>query len=341
VKEINIAGGGIAGLSLGIALRRQNVPVVVHEAGSYPRDKVCGGIVHGVAPSVFDELGVSEFFLKKAIRINSVAFYNNGEKLVQIPFPPGAYSISRRELDWFLAKKLEEEGGRLQTHSRVRTIGEGVVLATGRSVTPHVNGWRYFGLKCLVSNVQIDPTVLQLHFFENGYIGLASTGPGEANLCGLFRSRLPVSELKSQWQQYLKGPSGSPLSETLQKATFESQSLHTMAGLSAKPAKVPNCPIRIGDAASMIAPFTGRGMAIAFQTALLAAPPITNYARGEVSWSSAGDAIARSYRQGIRFPAVVASFLQDFLFLRAGNFFRDNLLKIPHVPGVILKWIGN
>ena len=42
MKTIRIAGGGLAGLSLGIALRLRQVPVVVHEALHYPRHRVCG-----------------------------------------------------------------------------------------------------------------------------------------------------------------------------------------------------------------------------------------------------------------------------------------------------------
>ena len=36
MKPITIIGGGLAGLTLGILLRREKCPVTVHEAGSYP-----------------------------------------------------------------------------------------------------------------------------------------------------------------------------------------------------------------------------------------------------------------------------------------------------------------
>ena len=48
MKAINIIGGGLAGLSLGICLRRKDIPVAVHEKGSYPRHKVCGEFISGV-----------------------------------------------------------------------------------------------------------------------------------------------------------------------------------------------------------------------------------------------------------------------------------------------------
>ena len=35
-----VVGGGLAGLTLGVALRQRDVPVTLCEAGSYPRQRV-------------------------------------------------------------------------------------------------------------------------------------------------------------------------------------------------------------------------------------------------------------------------------------------------------------
>ena len=47
--SIEIVGGGLAGLSLGVALRREGVPVTLFEAGDYPRHRVCGEFIAGLA----------------------------------------------------------------------------------------------------------------------------------------------------------------------------------------------------------------------------------------------------------------------------------------------------
>ena len=51
---LTIAGGGLAGLSLGIALRSRGVPVRVIEAASYPRHRVCGEFISAIADVELD-----------------------------------------------------------------------------------------------------------------------------------------------------------------------------------------------------------------------------------------------------------------------------------------------
>ena len=51
LAPIEIIGGGLAGLSLGLALRRGGVPVTLHEAGEYPRHRVCGEFITGLDPA--------------------------------------------------------------------------------------------------------------------------------------------------------------------------------------------------------------------------------------------------------------------------------------------------
>jgi len=59
-REITIAGGGLAGLALGISLRRHDVPVTLLEAGNYPRHRVCGEFLCGVHDETLDALGIGD-----------------------------------------------------------------------------------------------------------------------------------------------------------------------------------------------------------------------------------------------------------------------------------------
>ena len=54
-----VVGGGLAGLSLGTALCRAGVPVVVLEAGDYPRHRVCGEFITGLTSATIANLGLA------------------------------------------------------------------------------------------------------------------------------------------------------------------------------------------------------------------------------------------------------------------------------------------
>src|SRR5258706_428412 len=56
VKRIHIIGGGLAGLSGGVARRQKNVPVPGGEPNPYPRHKVCGEFVSGHGLEVLSAL---------------------------------------------------------------------------------------------------------------------------------------------------------------------------------------------------------------------------------------------------------------------------------------------
>ncbi|MFT6498530.1 MAG: 2-polyprenyl-6-methoxyphenol hydroxylase-like FAD-dependent oxidoreductase, partial [Akkermansiaceae bacterium] len=74
MKKIEIAGGGLAGLSLGIALRRFGIPVLLREASTYPRHRVCGEFINGVTENTLEVLGISPVF-SDALRHRSTRWW--------------------------------------------------------------------------------------------------------------------------------------------------------------------------------------------------------------------------------------------------------------------------
>ena len=117
MKTVTIAGGGLAGLSLGVALRERGVPVIVHEAGSYPRHRVCGEFVSGVSSGTLETLGVEPVF-REARRLHTSAWFRNGRCLLRAELPEAAMGLSRHQLDRRLAERFVAAGGALRTHSR-------------------------------------------------------------------------------------------------------------------------------------------------------------------------------------------------------------------------------
>lgn len=76
MKPITIVGGGLAGLTLGVGLRQRGVPVAIHEAGHYPRHRVCGEFISGRGQATLARLGLRELFDQAgAVSARTTAFF--------------------------------------------------------------------------------------------------------------------------------------------------------------------------------------------------------------------------------------------------------------------------
>jgi flavin-dependent dehydrogenase len=270
MKPITIIGGGLAGLKLGIGLRERGVPVTIHEAGHYPRHRVCGEFVSGAGQGTLEQLGII------AERARTAAFFSGADTCWRFNLPWPALCVSRYELDKALADQFSAVGGRLICGTRVELRGEAVVHATGRRLHPVENGWRWFGLKAHATGIELKAD-LEMHLVRNGYVGICRLPEGRFNVCGLFRKR--------------KGdPERVTLADSLGPRFRNAQWLEgTTAAVSGLCFCMPkdDGECHIGDANAMIAPLTGNGMSMAFESAGAAIEPIAAYARGQASWNEA------------------------------------------------------
>ena len=60
MHTVEIIGGGLAGLSLGLGLRARGVPARLIEAGTYPRHRVCGEFITGLDEGTRRELQLTD-----------------------------------------------------------------------------------------------------------------------------------------------------------------------------------------------------------------------------------------------------------------------------------------
>jgi 2-polyprenyl-6-methoxyphenol hydroxylase-like FAD-dependent oxidoreductase len=294
-KPITIIGGGLAGLTLGIGLRQCGVAVKLHEAGDYPRHRVCGEFISGRGQATLARLGLGEMIENAgAVTAQTVAFFSATKMTAPRPLPLPAIGLSRFTLDVALAKKFRELGGELCAGSRAPTenIGTGFVRATGRRAQTEPNGSRWFGLKIHARNVKLAAD-LEMHVSAHGYVGLCHINGGEVNICGLFRKRADENGASKSGRDWLRGLPGSPLRERLAAAEFIDESFCAVAGLSLRPQHAAaRAEICVGDAITMIPPVTGNGMSMAFESAELAIAPLAAWSRGEISWNAARQKIA-------------------------------------------------
>lgn len=301
-RSITIVGGGPAGLSLGIALRQKNIEVRLYEAGDYPRHKVCGEFISGEGLHHLREWGLIDRLRNAGARdLTTISFLAEQSRLGPRALPAPALGVSRFSLDHLLAKKFAEDGGRLLVRTRWSdgTGSEGCIRAAGRSPGPR-SAWRWFGLKAHAREVRLGAD-LEMHFRRDGYVGLCQLDDEWVNVCGLFRTRDPVPELSRAWPDFLRGPAGTLLSDRLEHAVLERKTFASVAGLGFSPQPmISPAECAVGDALGMIAPVTGNGLSLAFESAFLAADPLAAYCRGECAWSEAARKIARAQSRRFR-----------------------------------------
>jgi len=280
-RPVTIAGGGLAGLALGIALRERGVPVTLHEASEYPRHRVCGEFLSGVSDEVLENLGIA-FALQDAVPLRSSRWYDEEGPLHDMEVE--GRGISRHLLDGRLQARFRQLGGILFTGSRLEADvleQEGVVWAAGRP--RRTSDW--VGLKCHFRDLRLTHD-LEMHVGRSGYVGLARIEEGWVNVCGLFRKRESSGAKGIELlHHYLRELGLNDLSGRFAKALPDATSFCGVAGISFAAGESRN--FSIGDAAAMIPPFTGNGMSMALEAACHAITPVVDYAEGRIPWSEA------------------------------------------------------
>jgi menaquinone-9 beta-reductase len=327
LERVTIVGGGLAGLTLGILLRREGVPVDMWEAGRYPRHRVCGEFVSGRGRHVLQSLGLEDRFLEHGARIATTAsFHSTSHSGPPANLPEPALCLSRHTMDAVLVREFTALGGELHLGQRWQgdPASVGVVSACGRRATATLEGWRWFGLKAHAVGLQLDAD-LEMHLGENGYVGLCRLADDRVNVCGLFRSRPNEPDARS-WRERLTGPPGTPLHTRLAGAAFDEESMSAVAGLdlaSAPDFSPAEC--RIGDALAMIPPVTGNGMSMAFESARIAADPLLDWSLGTRSWAETNSVVARDLEGSFSARLRIARWLQRGLFVAA---FQEPLVRL-------------
>ena len=313
-RPIEIVGGGVAGLSLGLALRREGVPVTVYEAHDYPRHRVCGEFISGLEGATISRLGLDEF-LSDAIPHRTVTYHLRGRALRPFSLPAAALGISRHTLDARLARAFVGAGGVLRTHSRMeeRDTPPGRVFAVGR----RRNGRFWVGLKIHVRNLALAGD-FEIHLGDHGYIGLSRVDGDTVNACGIFSSRSLQERGADLLPAYLAAAGLEKLAGRLRLAEMDGSSFRVSAATLGDRHVPPTDRVRIGDACATIPAFTGNGLAMALQGAEISVGPLRAYSEGRSGWAESSGAIASAQQRRFRRRLLCASLLQPF-FLEPGR----------------------
>jgi menaquinone-9 beta-reductase len=327
-REITIAGGGLAGLSLAVGLRRHEVPVTVLEAGNYPRHRVCGEFISGVTAETLTALGIAGAF-KDARHHRSLDWHEAGRLIHRDHLKKPALGISRYLLDEWLRQLAVSSG--VDVRAGVRVLPEprdGLVWTAGRR--PRNGPW--IGLKAHVKNVPMAAD-LEMHAGRNGYAGLAGVEDGWTNVCGLFRiDRTIQANGADLLTAYLEAGGNRQLAAMLRECDWREGSFSAVAGFElGRQEQVPGL-LTLGDAESMIPPFTGNGMSMAFQAAECAIGPLTAWSRGEQSWHDAANSVRSAVARRFKRRLAVAGMLHPLLLEAGGRSLLQSLARARLLP---------
>ncbi|MGF1449472.1 MAG: NAD(P)/FAD-dependent oxidoreductase [Opitutales bacterium] len=293
MKPITIAGGGVAGLAAGLALRQRGVPITVLEAGTYPRHRVCGEFLCGQGGAVLDALGLDDLH-REGPRHRTTGWYVDGRCVLQADLPQPALGLSRHRLDARLAEAFQNVGGELRTQTRVDAGfgGEGQLRATGRALA-RSSDW--LGLKLHVRGLRLAQD-LEIHLGDGGYVGLSGVENGAVNACGLFRRRVLAGERgPALLLAYLRACGLGDLARRVEGAEPDPTSVVGVSHFAFGQSKATAAAL--GDALTLIPPFTGNGMSMALEAAWQAAPVLEDFAKGRAAWNATQTRLRQTLRR--------------------------------------------
>lgn len=301
--DVAIVGAGPAGTTCGAYCAGAGLRTLILEREIFPREKVCGDCLNPACWPVLSRLRVADQV--RALphgKLASVDFIGIDGNSISVALPPDAEIAVKRSLfDDLLLHRARELGAEvldgvtlsaLTKAEDWKLIANGeelcariLVAADGRNSTvarfcnllPRIAPQRV----ALQTHIPLprnfgDRIVLQ--FLPHGYSGQAPVGNGELNLC-LVSTAPQISAIK-RWAEN-------------RFALASTHAWRTITPLT-RAAIAPAHPklFLVGDAARVVEPFTGEGIAYALQSAELAANLIARLIRGE----DAQD-IARVYRR--------------------------------------------
>jgi len=325
--DVAVIGGSLAGSAAACALARNRARVVVLEKARFPRPKVCGCFLSHEALPVLARMGFGEELGKNgAETITHFRIVRRDGTAVEAQLPNPAMSISRTCLDSLAAAAAERAGAEMRFGTTVLSV-EGDLREGFRIKGPDcevgaravVGAWgRYspldgrlgrtfirrksslfgFGKMLLGGSERLAGRAV-LHFFEGGYVGLSRVENGRVNLAALANSRVAQSAHHDFDSLLDRLSRGSPALA----ADLEALSPLTGPVLLSEPVHLgahgalAGDVLCVGDAAGVIDPYTGTGMALALLFGEAAAAPVAGFLAGTLDADGLKRAHLRRHRE--------------------------------------------
>jgi geranylgeranyl reductase family protein len=288
--DVIVVGAGPAGSVCAAVCASAGLKTLVIERSRFPRDKVCGDCLNPLAWPVLERLDLRERVDAIAhSKLRTVEFVACDGETVRVPLPSsdrGEIAIRRRDLDMVLLERATELGADVHQETAVSSIrriaggwhlqtsegqvtGRLLVAADGRNST-------VARLLELMPKARRDRVSIQTHlplppglrdtvrmqFLPEGYSGIADIGDERANLCLVARPE-NLDRLRARALDLYN--------------LAEDQEWRSITPLSRNPISAAHDGVLlVGDAARVVEPFTGEGIAYAMRSGALAADSIVH-----------------------------------------------------------------
>lgn len=365
--DVIIIGGGLAGLSLAIQLRKLPCSVLVIEKEAYPRHKVCGEYISMESKPFLESLGLPLDSMGLP-RIEQLEITDIKGRALHTPLVPGGFGISRHKLDAALAGIAIDAGVAILTktkadhvffindHFRVQTQQDQLTAkivcgAWGKRSNIDIRWEREFILaqkKSLNNYMGIKyhiqypwpSSLIALHNFRDGYCGISNIEEGKSCLCYLTRAanlQQSGNDIKRMEQNILM--QNPHLKKIFMEATFLWEQPLAISQISfQQKEQVWEHVLLLGDAAGLITPLCGNGMSMAFHASKLAFQAIQDFLLQRISREAMESRYTATWKKqfGTRLAAgrmIQANFGQN----QVTSFFLSTLKTLPFLQQPLIR----
>jgi len=287
-----IIGGGVTGLSAAIRLSEAGADAVLLEAGEYPSHKVCGEFLSPEALPILDRWEIAPAAEVKTLKL----ILPKRQWITALP--QNAATLSRCRLDEALAQRAQHNGIQIKTCAKVERVdipkSEGqrftVFLTTGEQYTAPVllvstgrlmnslSGkktpeFQYIGVKAHFEGIAL-PNELNMYLLPGAYFGVAPIGAGRVNVAGIIAcSQMEAQHPRATLSSFLERHDGSTLAKTLESShcLFDDWMVGPVPEFGVRKQHLWPNTFFLGDAAGVIPPATGNGLAMGLTSGILAA----------------------------------------------------------------------
>ncbi|MBL7703144.1 MAG: FAD-dependent monooxygenase [Ferruginibacter sp.] len=356
--DIIIIGGGLAGLVSAIHLLKAGLKVILIEKNEYPKHKVCGEYISNEVLPYLQWLDADPM-TTGAKKINRFLLSTTRGKTIETKLPLGGFSVSRFTLDHFLAQKALENNCiiledtvldvQFVNDSFIAKTKEGkqlsakmVIGAFGKRSNMDVKLERSFienkspfvAVKMHLKGDFPDDLVA-LHNFNGGYCGLSQVENGNINACYIsnYKSFQQYKNIESFQQEVVY--KNLHLEKVFKNAVpvFEKPLTISQISFSNK-TTVEDHILMCGDAAGMIHPLCGNGMAMAIHSAKIASELIIGYFHSKIN-SRQQLETAYQHQWNVAFKKRIATGRILQTFFGKDNLARAVMYGITHIPGIL------